>query len=141
LFVFILIPVALHLIYINKQHIFAFLPSLVPYNRYYVLLVVSLLLPGAVISIARSAALEQAKVARVANREVARFTFKTECAGGELQALNDAGKLRVLAATDKWYFTFAPTGELKNGRISSIDLFHVAQACVQSVEFFVRHPE
>jgi len=121
--------------------IWACLPTIHVFIKYYVLTLIALAIPGVLISIARSAALDQARLTRIADREGANFSFKPECAKGDLNALNELGKLRMLAATEKFYFVYAQTGERKGGRISSIDLFHVSRDCVLSVEFLVRHPK
>jgi hypothetical protein len=138
----IAVPVALNLAYHARSEASRFFAWIDEYNKYYYFpLVVCLLIPALVISIARSAAIESARAIRISTSgEAANFTFKQGCGTGELSKLNEAEKLKLLAATQKWYFVYAQTGQwTKEGTIVSIDLFHVPTDCVQSAEFLVRH--
>ena len=140
----IAIPIALHLIHRMRSEASRFLARIDDYNKYYYFpLVASLLIPALVISLARSAAIERARAIRISTSgETASFTFKKDCGAGELSKLNGDEKLKLLAATQKWYFVYAQTGQwAKDGTIVSIDLFHVPTDCVQSAEFLVRHPK
>jgi hypothetical protein len=138
------IPLALHLIYRTRSDASRFFAPIDDYNKhYYIPLVLSLLVPALVIGLARSAAIENARAIRVSTSgETATFTFKKDCGAGELSKLNEAEKLKLLAATQKWYFVYAQTGQwTKEGTIVSVDVFHIPTDCVQSAEFLVRHPK